>query len=491
MTVFFLSFHFKENAKGGNIALTFTNPIMEKGADPWMYYKDGYYYYTHTTGNNITIWKSKSMTNIGAGEFSVVWTPPHDRPYSFNIWAPHFHFLNGKWYIYFAAGPNYGDFSHQRIWVLESKTEDALGDYVMKGQIKDASDKWAIDGTVIQYDGRMYFAWSGWEGDVNIAQSIYIAPMSNPWTISGNRVLLSKPEYIWEKRGGPPYINEGTRVMYRNDKIHIIYSASGSWTDYYCLGRLTFSGGDILDPKAWVKSKEPVFESSNNVFGPGHASFVKSPDGTEDWIIYHAARFSGSGWDRNVRAQRFIWNDDDTPYFGEPFSEGIPIELPSGELALFEDINRIQEDKIYKIMSRKDDLALELKKEDSHISLMTTKWENQKSQMWKISALENGLVSITSVEYGSVMTLRNDKYEKNEKESETNQLYDITFETYQGSNEQKWGLVFNPSGYVRIVSASTGEKLYVATKGSDIGYPVTLQPNRHLKSDMWKFIEVK
>jgi GH43 family beta-xylosidase len=43
----------------------FANPIHTNGADPWFYqHTDGYYYYTHTTGDNVTIWKSKTITGI-------------------------------------------------------------------------------------------------------------------------------------------------------------------------------------------------------------------------------------------------------------------------------------------------------------------------------------------------------------------------------------------------------------------------------------------
>jgi GH43 family beta-xylosidase len=57
---------------------------------------------------------------------------------------------------------------------------------------------------------------------------------------------------------------------------------------------------------------------------------VKSPDGTEDWIIYHAAKHSGAGWDRNLRAQKFTWQADGSPDFGTPVSAGVPLTVPSG-----------------------------------------------------------------------------------------------------------------------------------------------------------------
>ena len=82
---------------------------------------------------------------------------------------------------------------------------------------------------------------------------------------------------------------------------------------------------------AWIKESEPVFQSANGVYGPGHCCFTKSPDGTEDWIFYHAAREKGSGWDRNVRAQRFEWTPEGSPRFGTPHSIDEPLKKPAGE----------------------------------------------------------------------------------------------------------------------------------------------------------------
>jgi GH43 family beta-xylosidase len=81
---------------------------------------------------------------------------------------------------------------------------------------------------------------------------------------------------------------------------------------------------------SWRKVKQPVFSRKDEVFGPGHASFTKSPDGKEDWIIYHAARHKGAGWDRNVRIQPFTWSSSGEPIFGDPVPEGHELPIPSG-----------------------------------------------------------------------------------------------------------------------------------------------------------------
>src|SRR5690606_5958320 len=128
------------------------------------------------------------------------------------------------------------------------KTQDPQGEYEFKGKITDVTDRWSIDGAVLQKeDGSLYFVWSGWEGTVNVRQNLYIAPMSNPWSISGPRVMISTPDEAWELNG-QPYINETPQPLVRNGKHYIIYSGSGSWSDDYALGMLMNTDGDLLNP---------------------------------------------------------------------------------------------------------------------------------------------------------------------------------------------------------------------------------------------------
>jgi GH43 family beta-xylosidase len=317
---------------------TFTNPILTSGPDPWIIQKDNVYYYTHTLGNRIAIWKTSKVSELRNAPVTVVWTAPASGPDSKNVWAPELHFLDGKWYLYYTAGSS-NDFATQRIFVLENSNADPTsGTWISKGEINDpAANVFSIDGSVLEHGGKKYLLWSSQTSDADKTQRIYIAEMANPWTLATSRQLISSPQFPWETMGAPPAVNEGPQVLKNaSGKLFIIYSASGCWTDDYALGMLTLKdGGNVLNASDWMKSSSPVFSKnpSSSVFGPGHNSFFKSADGTEDWILYHANSQPGQGCgdSRNPRIQKFTWNADGTPNFGQPVKTGTNIIKPSGE----------------------------------------------------------------------------------------------------------------------------------------------------------------
>lgn len=308
---------------------TFTNPIDQpESADPWVFQKDGYYYYCVTTGFGVTIHKSNKLENVASAPGVTVWSMPGGTPFNADIWAPELHYMDGKWYIY-TCGSVYGGIFNgpQQMFVLEGNSQDPLGTYTYKGILSPGT--FAIDETVLvkDSDGSKYLVWSQFDSE---GQCIYIAPMSNPWTVGQPHVKLSSPDYSWE-RGGNGNVNEGPQILKKNGKVFIIYSASGCWSQFYCLGQLKNTDGNYLNPGSWLKSGNPVFQKSdaNGTYGVGHCSFTKSPNGNEDWLVYHGMSDPNGGQpNRSTRIQMFTWNSDDTPNFGVPVRAGTAIICP-------------------------------------------------------------------------------------------------------------------------------------------------------------------
>jgi GH43 family beta-xylosidase len=324
----------------GQEANTFTNPIFNSGADPWMVWGNGEYYYVRSARNGVALQHGKNLDDLKQSQPVTVWSAPEGTMWSREIWAPEMHFIDNKWYVYFAA--DNGQNRNHRMYVIENSSPDPLaGTWVFRGKVADKSDRWAIDGNVFRFRDKLYMTWSGWEGDVNGQQNLYIAEMSDPCTISSDRVLISTPSFPWETIGDlnnpddVPHVNvnEGPAALVHGKRLFIIYSASGCWTDSYCLGMLTFKGGNILDASSWKKNPDPVFKglADAGAYATGHNSFFKSPDGKEDWILYHANPSPGQGCGRfrSPRAQKFRWNRDGSPFFGEPVKTGTPVILPS------------------------------------------------------------------------------------------------------------------------------------------------------------------
>jgi GH43 family beta-xylosidase len=294
-----------------------THVLVPEGEDPWVIAHEGQLYYctVDRLKQKILVGRFARLSEMASAELVQVWPSEEGATPEFvEIWAPELQLLDGRWYIYFALYN--ARLGTERMFVLEGMTNQAQGLYEFQGQLQIPTDRWAIDGSVLRFDtGELYFIWSGWEGETNVSQNIYIARMANPITIASDRVCISRPEYEWEKRGYP-HVNEGPQALVRNGRVFIIYSASGSWTDDYCLGQLTYLGGNPLDPASWRKEPQPVFQKTDTIFGPGHASFVEI-DG-QDYIVYHAARCRQAGWARQIRAQPFTWHANGSPNFGQP-----------------------------------------------------------------------------------------------------------------------------------------------------------------------------
>jgi len=320
-------------------ACTFTNPIAD-GADPWVVRKDGWYYSVESSEDGLSVYRSETITNLKQNEVRV-WEAPDEGWNQTHVWAPELHFVDGRWHIYYAAGEGGPPYIHQRSGVLQSEGADPQGEYQEKGRLYTGDDLsaqteniWAIDVTVSRIDGQLYAVWSGWKAnqpDDATPQHLYIAEMENPWTMGSDRVRISSPTASWEQ-GTELDINEGPTMLKHDGEVHILYSTRESWLPAYRMGQLRLSDetADPLNPDNWTK-RGPVFQGTDRVHGTGHASFTTSPDGTEDWIVYHSKKTTEPGWNRFIRTQPFTWGEDGNPQFGQPVPPDSAIAVPSGQ----------------------------------------------------------------------------------------------------------------------------------------------------------------
>lgn len=367
---------------------TFKNPVFMPMPDPYVWREDDgisvTYYPCKAGSGGINLGKTKKLTEFGATR--KVWSLPADGIQKVwnraNLWAPELVRIDGVWYIYYAAGRPSSElgpdgqelgYSTQRTGVLRCTADDPTtgrwedlgmiftGDqadyenYKATGKLSADNTIYAIDMTVFRIGTQLYAIWSGNVSKTDGNQRLYIAPMVNPWTIDTPRIELSRPDYSWEKVNRS--INEGPSILFNPDgtKLFCVYSANGSWTKAYRIGYLELDlTEDPLVKSNWKKTMNHAFyrcdnvaKSSNpnadvasnpstlhigGVHGVGHNTFTKSPDGTEDWIVYHVKRYKDDGWDnRDCFLQKVNWNADGTPDFGTPVGWQQEVEVPSGE----------------------------------------------------------------------------------------------------------------------------------------------------------------
>lgn len=311
--------------------------LFDQVSYPYATYYNGNYYYTMQVYDHdkVVLWKTDDLQNISKAKSRTVF-PINDKIKSkvHNIWSPEIHRIGNKWYIYFEYDD--GNTDDHQLYVLENDSEDPMkGEFQLHGPIITNKDwNWGIHPSTIVVKGQQYLVWSGWQhrrSDVEV-QCIFIAKMKNPWTLASQRVKISQPDYEWERQwissngsstSYPIYVNENPEIMFSNDGKNVIiyYSASGCWTTYSALGMLTAPvGSNLLNPRSWKKSSEPVFSSipEDSIFSPSDICIVNGKKGSEPQLLYETKYFVNGDMRKDIRLKSINYDKNGFPVFGKP-----------------------------------------------------------------------------------------------------------------------------------------------------------------------------
>ena len=355
---------------------TFQNPVDPNAPDPWIFYHDGYYYYTHTTGTKIILTKVVNIGEIGTSAETVVIKPTEGE----DMWSPEIHYFSEEevgaedagWYLFIAY--DHGESGTRRAHVLKCKNgDDFFGDWVNpKTGEKNVPEKIVFPdypeldsfGTNGGYsklvvNGKTYvtFIRSVNRGTPEYHQMLCIVEMDKPWSYKGVPVTLAVPEYDWEMHGYGqdsstggwyPKVIEGASAVYGdNGEVYIMYTGSGYWTKYYQLGYMKYLGGDPLDPASWKKNPTSILSLSDEVNGCGHGSYFRDHNG-DYYVAYHGylgKDTSGSRWlfveQIHVEKDR-VWIGNDS---GHPAPLATVYTVPVNPMPLAEKISGFTEDK--------------------------------------------------------------------------------------------------------------------------------------------------
>ncbi|GAA0482109.1 glycosyl hydrolase [Paractinoplanes deccanensis] len=310
-------------------------PLITQRADPFITPRtNGMYYFTGSVPeyDRIIVRGASTLTGLSTAAESVIWRRPASGTMGGHIWAPELHRIDGRWYIYFAAGDS-DDVFRIRTYVLESTRADPLdpAGWTLKTQLRTEWDGFTLDATTFAHRGSRYLVWAQSEPEIAVNTSLYIARMANPWTLATKPTRISTPTRTWEIQGFK--VNEGPAALIRNGRVFLTFSASA--TDArYCMGLLTASANaDLLNRASWTKTPNPIFVSNpeTSQYGPGHNCFTVAEDGVTDVLVYHARDYRDITGDplydpnRHTRIQRLNWNPDGTPSFGVPSGGAGPI----------------------------------------------------------------------------------------------------------------------------------------------------------------------
>ena len=214
-------------------------PFLMQRADPYMYrHTDGTYYFTGSVPeyDRIVLRSAKTMEGLKTAAEKILWTRHESGPQSLHIWAPELHYLDGNWYIYYAAGEK-DDPWKIRPYVLACTGQDPMKDPWKELGMMQAADsdsfsfqEFSLDATVLTHKGEHYFVWAEKVSVGKKISNLYIAKMETPWKLATDQVLLTSPDYDWERVDF--WVNEGPAFLKHDGKLYMTYSASATGACY-------------------------------------------------------------------------------------------------------------------------------------------------------------------------------------------------------------------------------------------------------------------
>lgn len=309
------------------------NPLVRNRADAQVFrHGDGWYYMTGSVPeyDRLVLRRSRTLAGLTTAAERVLWRHEAKGPMSGFLWAPELHEIDGRWIMYFAAGPSGGgeDVFRIRTYAVVCDGADPMtGNWSVLGQLRTPWDSFNLDSTVFTHRGTRYMAWAQREPGIETNSNLYLAPLATPLTLGAKPARLTIPELPWEIRGFK--VAEAPALLARNGRLFMTYSASA--TDArYCLGMLTArDDADIMDPAAWAKSPVPVMQTSpaHRIYGPGHNSFTVDERG-RDMLVFHARDYEKIEGDplfdpnRHTRVQPIRYDAAGVPLFDPPVANG-------------------------------------------------------------------------------------------------------------------------------------------------------------------------
>lgn len=304
----------------------FNNPIAIDRADPDVYLYQGKYYYiaTNDADDNHTLYvrEADRLEDIPTAKEHLILDSETYPEIKGLLWAPEFHEVNGKLYIFHAATREEFFAEESRLMELkEGGNPINASDWSRPRRIvrMDGSElceegkEITLDMTCFEWEGQYYVIWSQRQFlPKDLGAWLYIARLNpeKPWMLASEPVVLSKPDYGWGNNH--TFVEEGPFALIRGDILYITFSAAAVDESYVVSFLSIQTGKDILNPENWYKNNYPILTSRSvqGEYGTGHNAYVIDPEGRV-WNTYHA-RF-GATAPRSSAIRQVFFDIDGAP----------------------------------------------------------------------------------------------------------------------------------------------------------------------------------
>ena len=301
-------------------------PVAFNRADPCIGRWNGKYYYIATNdadGNHsLYIREADTIPGLVNAEEKLILDSSMYPGIGGLLWAPEFHEIEGRLYLFHAATP--GEFFWEESHIMELKeggNPSCKEDWSAPERIvrRDGTDLCeagkviTLDMTCFKWEGEYYVIWSQRQLlPKDLGAWLYIAKIDpkDPRRLLTDPVLLLKPDYGWSNNH--TFVVEGPFALPRGNTLYVTFSGAAVDTSY-AVGILRIEKGlDLLEASNWKQGNYPILTSRSveGEYGTGHNAYITDENGII-WNTYHAR--PGTGGARSSGIRRVHFDEDGDP----------------------------------------------------------------------------------------------------------------------------------------------------------------------------------
>ncbi len=285
---------------------TYLNPVAS-GPDPDVYFEDGVYYlYTHQNG---AVQAQTSTDLCHWSEMQPVYTVDHSVTDITAYMSPNV-FKSGDTYYLLIASKTRTLTEHR---VRYATASSPLGPFTMAGEDSFVNDVQEIGGApFIDEDGKIYLTTVRFGGGNHVYIQEIRAENGVITPVTPGTPVISPSEYYecdpYEGSASYAKICEGGVITKHNGLYYMLY-ASGHYKGHY--GEACAVSENIYGPYTKVGYNE-VLSYTDEADGVGDCVFVRSPDGSELFVMYHRHTVIGNaGTVRSICIDRVVFERDE------------------------------------------------------------------------------------------------------------------------------------------------------------------------------------